>query len=241
MKTGKQVKFQSQMEGGAQSRGGAAVRKQPSDVLHFNWRCVLAASCLLVAVVLLAGCGDTVARTEPAESGSSSVAGPAPYVFEGEAQAAVEDRVYSLECTPQTPAEGLVAQDYYYKIVGDYAALKSHYGENEALQIGNENERKQFEDGIYSKTYTIHTLSTLAEDELTDTSRERVAADVEEYGLTDYQIVEADISMEWNEAALAQGPQLGSGDYSRIFLCGVTDSDTAWKIYELYWGEYFKQ
>lgn len=62
----------------------------------------------------------------------------------------------------------MVALNYYYTIAGDFGALKNSCGENKALQIVSDNEQKQFDDGIYIKTYTVHALSTLSEEEMPD-------------------------------------------------------------------------
>lgn len=161
------------------------------------------------------------------------------YVYPGELTARVKDRSFTLEDTPGNPAEGLIAFHYYDNINGDYNHYQSAVGDNESLQICAENERKNFEKGCYVKDYRIHELSTLSEEEITSLFGESIAEEASKYQLNAYEVVVADFDLTWSEEALSGGPQLGNGRYSRLFLCGTTPSEAAWKIYELYWGEGF--
>lgn len=117
--------------------------------------------------------------------------------------------------------------------------MSNTYGETEPLQISAKNTQSNFDKRNYIKDYIVHETSTLSEEEAADYFGESVAEKAIEYELVKYSIVVADIDMVWSEEALNMGPQIDTGRYSRAFLCGTMKSDKSWKIYEIYWGEYY--
>lgn len=51
--------------------------------------------------------------------------------------------------------------------------------------------------------------------------------------MTEYVVAQAEISLAWSESVLKQGPQLGDGEYTRVFLCG-RNAEEEWRIYKIY-------
>lgn len=188
---------------------------------------------LLLVAALLSGCttqpeiNDNLDNTEL----------ETPYTYSGETQTQVNDRSFTLEDIPEIYPEELVVMNYYYDIVGEYDKLGDLYGENEALKISAENEKKNFNDGNYVKEYIIHDVSPLVKDELDEMLEKQIASDIEKYSLSESLIIKADIDLVWADSASA--PQIGNGRYPRLFLCGRLNVEDSWKIYECYWGEMY--
>lgn len=186
---------------------------------------------LLLAAVLLSAC------TVKPENNTDNTEIETPYKYSGETQTQVNDRSFTLEDIPEIYPEELVVNNYYYDIVGEYDKLSDLYGENEALKISADNEKKNFDEGIYVKEYIIHDVAPMAEDELDEMLAKQITSDIEKYTLSESLIIKADIDLIWAETA--EAPQIGNGRYPRIFLCGKQDVDDSWKIYECYWGEMY--
>lgn len=187
---------------------------------------------LLLAAVLLSAC---TAKPETDNTDNTEI--ETPYKYSGETQTQVNDRSFTLEDIPEIYPEELVVYNYYYDIVGEYDKLGDLYGENEALKISADNEKKNFDEGIYVKEYIIHDVAPMAEDELDEMLAKQIASDIEKYTLSESLIIKADIDLVWAETA--EAPQIGNGRYPRIYLCGRQSVEDDWKIYECYWGEMY--
>lgn len=187
---------------------------------------------LLLAAVLLSAC---TAKPEIDNTDNTEI--ETPYKYSGETQTQVNDRSFTLEDIPEIYPEELVVYNYYYDIVGEYDKLGDLYGENEALKISADNEKKNFDEGIYVKEYIIHDVAPMAEDELDEMLAKQIASDIEKYTLSESLIIKADIDLVWAETA--EAPQIGNGRYPRIYLCGRQSVEYDWKIYECYWGEMY--
>lgn len=187
---------------------------------------------LLLAAVLLSAC---TAKPEIDNTDNTEI--ETPYKYSGETQTQVNDRSFTLEDIPEIYPEELVVYNYYYDIVGEYDKLGDLYGENEALKISADNEKKNFDEGIYVKEYIIHDVAPMAEDELDEMLAKQIASDIEKYTLSESLIIKADIDLVWAETA--EAPQIGNGRYPRIYLCGRQSVEDDWKIYECYWGEMY--
>lgn len=149
------------------------------------------------------------------------------FICEGEVHNTLEEMVYDL---------------YYCGMEGSYDHIESLIGSNKSLQIAFQNERKQFEDGIYMSEYRIHELRTLTAEEvqkLSEEAKNDLGKSIETHKLTEYAIVMLDISWKHNEKALSMSPQLGDGRYIRYYLLGESKELPEYRIYEVYWGEYF--
>lgn len=187
---------------------------------------------LLLAAVLLSAC---TAKPEIDNTDNTEI--ETPYKYSGETQTQVNDRSFTLEDIPEIYPEELVVYNYYYDIVDEYDKLGDLYGENEALKISADNEKKNFDEGIYVKEYIIHDVAPMAEDELDEMLAKQIASDIEKYTLSESLIIKADIDLVWAETA--EAPQIGNGRYPRIYLCGRQSVEDDWKIYECYWGEMY--
>lgn len=187
---------------------------------------------LLLAAILLSAC---TAKPEIDNTDNTEI--ETPYKYSGETQTQVNDRSFTLEDIPEIYPEELVVYNYYYDIVGEYDKLGDLYGENEALKISADNEKKNFDEGIYVKEYIIHDVAPMAEDELDEMLAKQIASDIEKYTLSESLIIKADIDLVWAETA--EAPQIGNGRYPRIYLCGRQSVEDDWKIYECYWGEMY--
>lgn len=160
------------------------------------------------------------------------------YSYAGETEATFNDRHFKLEDVPENLAEELVAENYYYDIAGEFDKLGNVFGENEALQISAANTQKNYQEGVYIKDLVVKNLSVIKKDELNNTQSPAAFSlekDVTEYGLTEFTVIRAEISMAFSQKALSRGSQLGDGDYTRSFLCGKNKDVNEWKIYEVYW------
>lgn len=159
------------------------------------------------------------------------------YQFKGEREATFGDRHFSLEVLPQNIPEALVTKDYYYDIAGEFEKLAGICGENDSLKISAINTKKQFYEGTYIKEYIIKELTVVKKNEIPSlpSLTFSLKEDVEKYGLAEFTVIKAKISMTHSEKSFNQGPQLGDGDYTRLFLCGQKKGIDAWKIYEVYW------
>lgn len=157
------------------------------------------------------------------------------YSYTGETSLHVDNRTFELEDIPENPAEEAVANYYAWEIAWDWDALTELCSESSSLFYSVQSEQTFAKEGSYIQSFTVHSLETLTGAAIPS----QVNTDAKYAGLADYTVVLADIDMTYSDALLAAGPQLGEGRYSRIFLCA--EKDGRWKLYELYWAEYFNQ
>lgn len=191
----------------------------------------------LAGLLLAAACLSACTAQPEVNNPSDNTEIETPYTYSGETQTQVNDRSFTLEDIPEIYPEELVVYNYYYDIVGEYDKLSDLYGENEALKISADNEKKNFDEGIYVKEYVIHDVAPMAEDELDEMLAKQIASDIEKYTLSESLTIKADIDLVWADSAAA--PQIGNGRYPRLFLCGRQSLEDNWKIYECYWGEMY--
>ncbi len=162
------------------------------------------------------------------------------YQYEGKTEVIFNDRVFILEDIPENIVEELAVNNFYLDIAGEYEALAEMMGENEALTISVENEKKHFEEGIYTDKNIIHEVSILEPEDFEgkiDYFMNSLKSYIDTYDLKEYSVARVDVSWEYSEAALEKGPQLGEGRYERLYLFGKKDPASVWKMYEVYWGE----
>ena len=137
--------------------------------------------------------------------------------------------------------EYLVYQSYYYEMSADFSSKKTLLGDNEYLQISNQNEEENFENGKYMTSITIHALNTLTPEDLdfaADYIKEDILERIDQFSLTEYAIVQVDLDWTYSQAMLEAGPQLDEGRYLRYFLLGKTEETTEFRWYELYWDDF---
>ncbi len=153
-----------------------------------------------------------------------------------------EDRRFICEETVQDELEYLIYNYYYFSSTGGYDKLFDLLGDNESLKIAVQNERDNFEEGIYMSEYCIHELETLPIDAVqtaSDATKKYISNALEKYDLAEYAIVKADISWKHNVVSLAQGPQLGDGRYARYYLVAKGETESSFKIYEVFWEDFY--
>lgn len=211
---------------------------------------------IAISLILFVGCSQEkqeISLKQPSSSSSTEAVGSDEstnsywdryvetfygYNFEGENEATFGDRHFKLEVLPQNTPEELVAYDYYYDIAGEFEKLSNIYGENEALKISAISKANAFNERAYIKEYVVKNLYVMKKAELEDSKSSAIYSlneDAEKYNLTEFTIVRAEISMTHSQEALNRGPQLGDGEYVRLFLCGKGKDVKEWKIYEVYW------
>ena len=154
-----------------------------------------------------------------------------------------DDRTLMLEDSIDNELEYLVYQTYYYQMSADFSARQDLLGANESLQNSNQNEEKNFENGEYMTSITIHALNTLAPEDLDHAAayaKEDLLKQIDQYALTEYAVVQADLDWTYSQAALEAGPQLDEGRYLRYFLLGKTEETPEFRWYELYWDDFLE-
>lgn len=155
-----------------------------------------------------------------------------------------DDRTLVLEDSIGNGLEYLVYQTYYYKASADFAARQDLLGDNESLQISNRNEEKNFENGEYTTSITLHALHTLTYEDLDHTAayvKEDLLKQIDQFALTEYAIVQVDLDWTYSQALQEAGPQLGEGRYLRYFLLGKTEQTPEFRWYELYWDDFLEE
>lgn len=149
-----------------------------------------------------------------------------------------DDRTLIMEDSIENELEYLVYQSYYYEMSADFSSMKTLLGDSEYLQISVKNGEKGFKNGEYMTSVTIHALNTLTPEDLdfvADYAKEDLLEDINQYALTEYAIVQADLDWTYSQAWLDAGPQVGNGRYMRYFLLGKTEETPEFRWYELYW------
>lgn len=153
-----------------------------------------------------------------------------------------EDRTLKIEDGIDNGLELLAYDFYYYEMAPDFEKQMALLGENQVFQSAVKNGQKAFEEGKYYSEIVIHELDIFEPkdfDDVSDSSKEDVCDAINAFRLSEYAIVEVELTWEYNEAMEEAGPQLGEGRYKRYYLVGKTNADDEWKIYDVYWDEYF--
>ncbi len=158
------------------------------------------------------------------------------YEYTGSKNATFADRHFELKDAPQNIPEELVTLNFYYDISGEYDKLYDLCG-SEWLQTSATNTEKSFKEGQYTQEYIVRQLSTLSLDEFLDRNSGILVMtkrDVNLNSLTEYTLVRADHTFTTSPEMKEQA-QLSDGDYTFYYLCGKSQQDSNWKIYEVYW------
>lgn len=154
-----------------------------------------------------------------------------------------EDRTIVLEDSVENALEGLAYAYYYNCCAADFDALLDLVGENKALQNATKSEGVHYREGRYMTAYTIHEISTLTADDLqriSPFSRQDLSKKINDFTLEKLAVVRIDVSWKHNEASLKAGPQLGDGRYERYYLFATTQTQPAFKLYEVYWEDFLE-
>lgn len=155
-----------------------------------------------------------------------------------------DDRTLVMEDSIENELEYLVYQSYYYEISADFSSQETLLGDSEYLQISVKNGKENFENGEYMTSVTIHALNTLTPEDLdfvADYAKEDLLESINQYALTEYAIVQADLDWTYSQAWLDAGPQVGNGRYMRYFLLGKTEETPEFRWYELYWEGFMEE
>lgn len=155
-----------------------------------------------------------------------------------------DDRALTMKDSIENELEYLVYQSYYYEISADFSSMKTLLGDSEYLQISVKNGEENFENGEYMTSVTIHAFNTLTPEDLdfvADYAKEDLLEDINQYALTEYAIVQADLDWTYSQACLDAGPQVGNGRYMRYFLLGKTEETPEFRWYELYWEGFMEE
>ncbi|MDD3164468.1 MAG: hypothetical protein PHS97_01260 [Oscillospiraceae bacterium] len=153
-----------------------------------------------------------------------------------------DDRTLALEDSIDNELERLVYQYYYDVTSAQFEDLMDLIGGNESLQVAMENEGENYCNGIYMSEYAIHELTTLTVEDLptiSQATKKDILGKIDTFGFTEYAVVQADVSLKHNEASLSQGPQLGDGRYMKYYLIATTTDVPQFKMYEVYWEDFF--
>ncbi len=193
---------------------------------------------ILAIALVFSACSS--APTSELSSEENSLA--SNYSYFGETDMELDGRSFLLEDIPESVPEEIVVLDFYFTITGDFDMKHIILAPIESHLISINAEQERFDDGLYIKSYTIHNIETLTEEQYANPENadgttnllyySTVAAHVEEFALTDYSVVCIVFSMELSDEALAAGPQYGEGTFQRCYLVGKTAEDDTFKIYD---------
>lgn len=164
------------------------------------------------------------------------------YIYNGETEVNVDGRTFKLEDMPKNIAEEIVVNNFLYSTVADFDNMSDILADIESHRISIENEEKNFNDGLYIKSYTIHEISTLSENEYNQEKLENGEQNplyyydwtkiVEKYNLKEYEIINVNFTQVHSEESIKLGPQWGDGTYNRSFIVGKSSNDNNYKIYD---------
>ena len=192
---------------------------------------------LLVAIAVLSlGLFASCATEELQEEAQQD------YSYTGETDIEIDDRSFVLEDPPESKAEEAVVMDFLYTITGEFDKKPEVIADIEPLRMSIEAEKNHLEEGVYIKSYVIHNIATLSEEQYANDDSSEKNNDplyyvnlqnlLDEYDLVDYKIVNVDYTMMYSEKALEWGPQYPEGTYSRSYLVGKEFSSDNYKIYD---------
>ncbi|NLM42853.1 MAG: hypothetical protein GX201_02340 [Clostridiales bacterium] len=165
-----------------------------------------------------------------------------PYIYNGQTEVNVDGRIFKLEDLPKNMAEETVVNSFLYSIVADFDSKSEILADIESHKISIRNEEKGFNDGLYIKSYTIHEISTLSENEYNQEKLENSEPNplyyyewqkiVEKYNLKEYEIINVNFTQVHSETSIKLGSQWGDGTYNRSFIVGKSSNDNNFKIYD---------
>lgn len=139
----------------------------------------------------------------------------------------MDGRSFLAEDAPENKAEEAVFRYWMAEFLQDIEL----YRENTADQAAIEGVQEEYVQKKHQlREFSLHVLKTVSEEKREEAER-AFRCSLEEasqkYGLTQSLLVQA----EWTEER--QEPvNYGNGSHNRYYLCGRTQEETAWRIYE---------
>ncbi|MBE7018926.1 MAG: hypothetical protein E7413_03500 [Ruminococcaceae bacterium] len=150
------------------------------------------------------------------------------------------ERHFLFEDVVSNPAE-LMAYEYFYAIgTGDYEYLVNHI-------VGSDLKRKMQSvvdadaNGLFYKTLTLHEMEIVPIEEFFDFEYafcEEVATLAGTAKLTEYTVVKARASYEFNDLSLEANPELVDDEVTLYIFVGRTDGD--YFLFEAYGEDFVK-
>lgn len=151
----------------------------------------------------------------------------------------------TLEDSLDTEPELLVYSSFVYRVTGDLAQLDTLLGEDLSFVGAMETEAASFQrDEAGEDTQTIHELHTMTKEEVqgaSDYTRKQLQQYLADYDLQQWTMVAVDQSWTYTPETEAAGPQLPAGEYQRYYLLGMPSGATEWKLYNVYWEDFYPQ
>ncbi len=164
------------------------------------------------------------------------------YAYKGKTEINVGERIFKLEDKPKNMAEETVANNFLYSITADFNGMSDILAEIEPHKISINNKEKNFKEGLYIKSYIIHKITTLSENEYDQEKLDNKEINplyyheweriVEEYNLDEYEIIIVNFTQTHSNKSIELGPQWGDGTYNRSFIVGKSPDDNSYKIYD---------
>lgn len=154
-------------------------------------------------------------------------------LFSEELSLTVDGRNFRAEDAPENAAEEAVFQYFTANFLEDIELYIESCAEYMRSSPEIENTRENFENNSYQiNALVLHELETVTVEELTAAGADyRVHPEEteEQYALTETLIIRAGWTEEREEPV-----NYGNGSHSRYYVCGKTQADPVWRIYE--WG-----
>lgn len=151
----------------------------------------------------------------------------------------------TLEDSLDTEPELLVYQSYLYEAEGDWDRLEPLMGGDGTFAHTAELAAKQYRDGESGmESQTIHELHVMTLEEVqgaSDYSRKELQQVLADYDLQQWTMVAVDLSWTYTPEKEAAGPQLPEGRYQRYYLLGIPSGAGDWKLYQVYWEDFYPQ
>lgn len=151
----------------------------------------------------------------------------------------------TLEDSLDTEPELLVYQSYLYEAEGDWDRLEPLMDGDTTFAHTAELTAKQYRDGEAGmESQTIHELHVMTLEEVqgaSDYSRRELQQFLADYDLQQWTMVAVDLSWTYTPEKEAAGPQLPEGRYQRYYLLGIPSGAGDWKLYQVYWEDFYPQ
>lgn len=151
----------------------------------------------------------------------------------------------TLEDSPQNQPELLVYSQYVYTVLGDSEGMEPLLGEDFGFVGAAEIEAAEYQRGEGGmQTRTVHELHTMTMEEIQaagNYTRTRLQQYLADYDLQQWTMVAVDQSWTYTAETEAAGPQLPAGRYQRYYLLGVPSGSRQFKIYNVYWEDFYPQ
>lgn len=155
------------------------------------------------------------------------------YLFSEELAMTVDGRSFLAEDAPENAAEEAVFSEWLAEFLQDPKLYLEGCPESRMEVPEVKNKLGNYEQDRYQiDEFVLHELETVTVEELTEAGEnDRVHPDetAEQYALTETLVIRADWTEEREEPV-----NYGNGSHSRYYVCGRTEEDPVWRIYE--WG-----